>query len=224
MKMMMNMFSIFDPSYYYLKLNWMTYLMPMYMIMTNKFKFMNKWNLMAMSMWLNIYKEIKNLMKTKFNKENMLFIMTIFLMILIMNSMSMMPFIYTQMSQISISFPMAMIMWMAMMMYGWMNNFKMMMINMVPMSTPMFLMMFMVIIEMMSNMIRPITLSIRLTANMVAGHLLMSLLSNFMTLKMTNMMMMLMPMLFLCSLELMVSFIQAYVFITLLTLYYNEVL
>jgi F-type H+-transporting ATPase subunit a len=80
-----------------------------------------------------------------------------------------------------------------------------------------------VLIELISNIIRPITLSVRLSANIVAGHLLISLLGNFSLISTTNIIISSSVLLMLRILEIAVSIIQAYVFITLITLYSTEI-
>lgn len=94
--------------------------------------------------------------------------------------------------------------------------------HLVPSGTPVQLMNFIVLIETVRNLIRPITLSVRLSANMVAGHLLISLLGRFCLLRVGNLLSF--PLILALSvLELGVSFIQAYVLITLVTLYSTEI-
>jgi F-type H+-transporting ATPase subunit a len=81
-----------------------------------------------------------------------------------------------------------------------------------------------VIIELTRNIIRPITLCVRLTANLIAGHLLITLLGNaLISLSFYSFMISLFVPLLLTILESAVAFIQAYVFITLVTLYTTEV-
>lgn len=82
----------------------------------------------------------------------------------------------------------------------------------------------MVIIELVRSVIRPLTLSVRLAANIVAGHLLMVLVSRPITsIRINFMLLVLSALLLLIMLELAVSFIQAYVFRTLISLYVIEV-
>jgi len=97
-----------------------------------------------------------------------------------------------------------------------------MLIHTIPIGTPLALINFIFIIEIVRNIIRPITLSVRLTANIVAGHLLMLLLSNFSLSSFNNIIISSIPMLILSLLEMAVSLIQAYVFVTLISLYINE--
>jgi len=99
-----------------------------------------------------------------------------------------------------------------------------MFIHMVPQGTPAPLIIFIVIIEMIRNIIRPLTLAVRLSANMIAGHLLISLLRNFLkNIYMKASIPLSSIIIILITLEMAVSMIQAYVFITLSTLYSNEV-
>jgi F-type H+-transporting ATPase subunit a len=94
----------------------------------------------------------------------------------------------------------------------------------VPQGTPIALMSFMVLIELTRSLIRPITLCVRLTANMIAGHLLMTLLGNaIINLPFICSLTFLIAPLILTILETAVAVIQAYVFITLVTLYVTEI-
>src|SRR5579863_8606542 len=95
---------------------------------------------------------------------------------------------------------------------------------MVPSGTPTILMFFMVLIELVRNIIRPLTLSVRLSANIIAGHLLICLLGNFLIqfISISSSLILIVPVL-LSFLELGVSIIQAYVIMTLITLYVTEI-
>ena len=92
-----------------------------------------------------------------------------------------------------------------------------------PQGTPIYLSIFMVIIEITRIIIRPLTLCIRITANLVAGHVLITLLGNLIIRLVPQALISLsfIPII-LSILEIFVSFIQAYVFITLVTLYLTD--
>jgi len=93
----------------------------------------------------------------------------------------------------------------------------------VPQGTPSFLINFIVLIELTRTIIRPITLCVRLTANIVAGHLLITLLNNFLIQRRIPAFFFIRATPFILTvLERAVAFIQAYVFVTLVTLYANE--
>lgn len=91
------------------------------------------------------------------------------------------------------------------------------------MGTPYPLIPFMVLIEIIRTVIRPLTLSVRLAANMVAGHLLIVLVRGpIASIPWGLLAGTLIGLLLLVILELAVSFIQRYVFRTLLSLYVIE--
>ena len=93
-----------------------------------------------------------------------------------------------------------------------------------PKGTPYVLVPFMVLIEIVRNLMRPLTLSIRLAANMVAGHLLLALVRGPMpSISIVLLGAAFVALVALIVLELGVSFIQAYVFMTLSSLYLDEI-
>nr|QFI35936.1 ATP synthase F0 subunit 6 [Mileewa albovittata] len=216
---MMNLFSVFDPCTGFLSLNWFSMIMFIIILPYNFWLLPN--NLMILfNMVLNMLnKEMKSLMKYKGN--NMIMI-SLFLLIMINNLWGLLPYVFTSSSHLVFSLTLALPFWLSFMLYGWMNKTNNMFIHLVPMGTPSILMPFMVLIETISNLIRPGSLAVRLTANMIAGHLLMSLLGG----TINNMLMLFMLLIILSMLmlfELAVSIIQAYVFLTLTTLYSSEI-
>nr|YP_009000429.1 ATP synthase F0 subunit 6 [Otobius megnini]AHF21630.1 ATP synthase subunit 6 [Otobius megnini]AIZ58581.1 ATP synthase F0 subunit 6 [Otobius megnini]UYB78409.1 ATP synthase F0 subunit 6 [Otobius megnini] len=220
--MMMNLFSIFDPSSSFnSNLNWLS-MMIMFTLTPYYF-----WIIPSRSQFIfnffstYLYLEMKNLFKKKKTKFIILFI-NLFWMILLMNFMGLFPYIFTPTSHINLSSSMALPLWLSFMMYGWINNTNYMFIHLVPLGTPMILSMFMVLIETISNLIRPLTLSVRLSANMISGHLLLCLLSNIMQNIPTINFLIIPVMMLLLILEMAVATIQSYVFITLTALYLNE--
>nr|WRK21405.1 ATP synthase F0 subunit 6 [Acostemma sp.] len=217
--MMMNLFSVFDPCTGTMSLNWLSSIMfvalPSKMWMSPS-KISTIFNKICMMM----FKEMNSLTK---NKSINLITISLFLMILINNIMGLMPYVYTSSAHLVFSLTMALPLWISMMMFGWMNLPNKMLAHLVPTGTPSMLMPFMVMIETISNVIRPGSLSVRLSANMIAGHLLMSLLGN----NMVNSTIVMSMLMWLCILLLLfesaVAMIQAYVFMTLSTLYSSEI-
>jgi len=81
-----------------------------------------------------------------------------------------------------------------------------------------------VLIELVRRLIRPVTLSVRLAANMVAGHLLLVLISGpAARSSLILFLVILIRVVLIIILESAVALIQAYVFITLNSLYINDV-
>nr|YP_010726222.1 ATP synthase F0 subunit 6 [Augomonoctenus smithi]WDY84671.1 ATP synthase F0 subunit 6 [Augomonoctenus smithi] len=224
--MMMNLFSIFDPmssfmpKYY---LNWLTVTLGIFFYPMNFWLIMSRINMIWWIILKYIHMEIKKLMMNK-NKGSTLMFLCLFMMILFVNFLGLLSYIFTGSSHLSFSLTLAFPMWLSFMIFGWMNNTNIMFIHLVPQSTPPTLMPFMVLIESISNFIRPITLSVRLTANMIAGHLLMTLLSSMSTyLSPSKTFIVIFIQITLLSLEFAVAIIQAYVFMVLMTLYSSEV-
>ena len=96
-----------------------------------------------------------------------------------------------------------------------------------PKDVPKILFPMFVIIEFVSFIIRPFSLSIRLFANMLAGHTLMSIFASFgIYVINTVVLLFFFPFLFIffiIILEAAVAVIQAYVFIILLIIYFNDI-
>nr|YP_010835876.1 ATP synthase F0 subunit 6 [Onukindia connexa]WGC89395.1 ATP synthase F0 subunit 6 [Onukindia connexa] len=215
--MMMNLFSVFDPCTGTLSLNWLSTLIFIMMIPYNFWFSPNKIMIIYNKLLILLNKEMNMLMNYK---GMTMFMLSTFMLIIMNNSMGLIPYVFTSCSHLLFSLCIALPMWLSFMIYGWLNNTNMMFIHLVPVGTPFILMPFMVMIETISNIIRPGSLAVRLTANMIAGHLLMSLLGN----NSFSMMMILMVMfIVLMTFEISVSIIQAYVFMTLTTLYSSEV-
>lgn len=98
----------------------------------------------------------------------------------------------------------------------------------VPKGVPNILLDFIIIIEIFSFAIRPFSLAIRLFANMLAGHTLMGIFSKFLVYIINNyFILFFVPLLFVflvLLLEIAVSLIQAYIFVSLVCIYLNDVL
>ena len=96
----------------------------------------------------------------------------------------------------------------------------------VPSGVPMAILPLMILIEIMSYCIRPISLSVRLFANMLAGHTLLHIVAGFgVNLLKINFFFGLLPILLLLAitaLEFGIAFLQAYVFVILLSIYLKD--
>nr|YP_010140069.1 ATP synthase F0 subunit 6 [Nacolus tuberculatus]QQK57724.1 ATP synthase F0 subunit 6 [Nacolus tuberculatus] len=218
MKMMTNLFSTFDPTTGAMSMNWAS--MMLILILPKKFWVANNMNMIIIMKMLNIMKkETEALTKIKG-----LSLMTnaIMVMIMMINLMGLLPYIFTPSSHLTFSMSLSVSLWLSIMIYGWTNKTDKMFKHLVPMSTPMILMPFMVMIETISNFMRPGSLAVRLTANMIAGHMLMSLLGESQKSLMLLIMLIIIYMM-LMMFEFAVAIIQAYVFMTLSSLYSSEV-
>nr|UWM13016.1 ATP synthase F0 subunit 6 [Glyptelasma sp. 1 ZG-2020] len=220
---MTNLFSSFDPmsSNFNMQTNWLSSLI-FIMVIYPVFWLASSKSMFLINDILNqIQKEFIPLFKSF---KNLIFFMALFLFILVNNLFGLMPYTFTSTSHLAMSLAMALTLWVAFMLYGWINNSKHMFAHLVPLGTPIILMPFMVLIETISNIIRPITLSVRLAANLTAGHLLLILLGESMVgAKIIIIMSVTMAQFILLTLEAAVAIIQSYVFATLSVLYASEV-
>uniref|UniRef100_UPI0030FE1470 ATP synthase subunit 6 n=1 Tax=Amblyomma breviscutatum TaxID=3134081 RepID=UPI0030FE1470 len=220
--MMNNLFSIFDPSTSSIcSNNWLTIVFWVFLIPNSYWisssLFLTSWKILFMK----LFQEVSNNLYTH-KKKNLIFLIMIFCLILISNFFGLFPFIFTPSSHLIFTMFYSFPIWLALIIFGILNKFNMMMAHLVPLGSPFVLSFFMVLIETVSNLIRPITLSIRLTANMISGHLLIHLLSSMMTeLHFFTLMSLIMFMLLI--LEAAVALIQSFVFMTLISLYINEI-
>lgn len=221
--MIINLFSIFEPSssLFFIN-NWFSLIIFIFLIPTNFWKINSRLNYFYLFFNLFITNELKNnIYKNKF--PSLVIFLRIFWFIFINNFLGLFPYIFTATSHLLITLTIAIPFWLIFLIYGWLNLYNHIFSHLVPLGTPLPLSRFIVIIETIRNLIRPITLSVRLAANIIAGHLLLSLLSNI---RENN------PQIFLPSffiiiilliLEYSVAVIQSYVFITLISLYLNEI-
>jgi F-type H+-transporting ATPase subunit a len=83
-----------------------------------------------------------------------------------------------------------------------------------------------IVIEIFSYLLRPFSLSIRLFANMLAGHTLLHILASFgmsmLKIDIVLALIMALPIIAICVLEFGIAFLQAYVFVVLLSIYMKE--
>nr|YP_010995000.1 ATP synthase F0 subunit 6 [Molipteryx fuliginosa]WOZ14008.1 ATP synthase F0 subunit 6 [Molipteryx fuliginosa] len=223
--MMTNLFSTFDPaSSMNISMNWISTIICFMLIPLSFWIMPNRSIIMLNMINSKLNNEFKMLMGPN-SKGMTLNMISLFMFILINNLMGLLPYIFTSSSHLTFTLTMALPLWLSLMIYGWINHTNYMFTHLIPVGTPTVLMPFMVMIETISNLIRPGALAVRLTANMIAGHLLMSLLGNnsINTNEIIIMLIMFMQII-LMMFESAVSFIQAYVFSVLSTLYTSEIM
>lgn len=96
----------------------------------------------------------------------------------------------------------------------------------VPQGVPLVLLPFLVIIELISHTAKIFSLSIRLFANMMSGHVLLHILTGFaLLLAKINLLFVYLPIILITaiiSLEFGIGFLQGYVLLTLLSIYFEE--
>nr|YP_009559299.1 ATP synthase F0 subunit 6 [Euphausia superba]ACH78208.1 ATP synthase subunit 6 [Euphausia superba]AEX54943.1 ATP synthase subunit 6 [Euphausia superba]AEX54954.1 ATP synthase subunit 6 [Euphausia superba]AEX54979.1 ATP synthase subunit 6 [Euphausia superba]AOW69001.1 ATP synthase F0 subunit 6 [Euphausia superba] len=223
--MMTNLFSVFDPvsSVMALPLNWVSTFLGLLFMPVLYWMMPSRWSLLWSKVLTTLHGEFKILLASSPVGSTIIFV-TLFSLIVFNNSLGLLPYIFTSTSHLAMTLSLSMPLWIAFMVYGWINHTQHMFAHLVPQGTPGPLMPFMVLIETISNVIRPGTLAVRLAANMIAGHLLLTLLgSTGPSLSMTLVSLLLIAQILLLTLEAAVAVIQSYVFAVLSTLYASEV-
>nr|YP_010384928.1 ATP synthase F0 subunit 6 [Pinnotheres pholadis]UPL64925.1 ATP synthase F0 subunit 6 [Pinnotheres pholadis] len=223
--MMMNLFSIFDPSstILNLSLNWTASLFGLMFLPYVYWASPSRWSLLWTKVTLTLHQEFNALLQPT-HKGSSLLLASLFSIIVFNNFLGLLPFIFTSSSHLVMTLSLSLPLWITIMVFGWIKHTQHMFAHLVPQGTPPLLMPFMVLIETISNIIRPGTLAVRLAANMIAGHLLLTLLgSTGPTLSSTILVLLISSQILLLILESAVAIIQSYVFAVLSTLYTSEI-
>ena len=153
------------------------------------------------------------------------FIFTLFMFILACNLLGMVPYSFTPTSHIIVTFALAIVMFIGVTFIGFARHGLHFFSFFVPKGVPVFLMPLLVLIEVISYLIRPISLSVRLFANMLAGHTMLKVFAGFViALGVIGGWAPLAFVVALTGLEILIAFLQAYVFAILTCLYLNDAL
>jgi len=221
LKMINSLFSMFDPSSSTLKLSSLFFmsLLLIFFFRTNKISSNLSWFFVTLMSKMKQETDFT----ISFKKGNSLVTLSVLLFILSLNVLALFPQNFANTAQLTVTLLLALTFWVSTLMFGVFIKTNSFLSHLVPQGTPSFLMNFMVLIEITRTLIRPITLCVRLTANIVAGHLLITLLNRFLIGNSFSMFFLIgLTPFVLTILESAVAFIQAYVFVTLITLYANE--
>ena len=150
------------------------------------------------------------------------FIFTLFTFILFGNLLGMLPYSFTFTSHIIVTFVLAMFIFLFITLIGiFMHGFKFFSLF-VPKGAPMLMLPLMIPIEIISYLSRPISLSVRLFANMMAGHTMLKIFAGFIVPLGIFGVAPLLVDVALTALEVLIAFLQAYVFTILTCIYLNE--
>nr|UVG41269.1 ATP synthase F0 subunit 6 [Xenostrobus securis] len=151
----------------------------------------------------------------------------VFLMLFGFNLIGLVPYTFSLTSQLSVSLPLAMLMWSCLIMSSIRVSFKQMYSSFIPSFAPMGLAPFLLLVEIVTVCSRPLTLGFRLLINIISGHLIMSMslnsaLSGLCHLSLVSSVVLSSSWMLLLAAELGVAFLQGYIFCILLSLYSNE--
>ena len=158
-------------------------------------------------------------------KQYFPFIFCLFIFVLFCNMIGMLPYSFTVTSHIIVTLAFAMFIFIGVTILGFViHGFKYLKIF-VPSGVPIVLLPIIMIIEIISYLSRPISLSVRLFANMMAGHTMLKVFGGFVI--SLGLVAGWLPLTFsvaLTGLEILVAFLQAYVFAILTCIYLNDAL
>ena len=153
------------------------------------------------------------------------FIFSLFIFVLFCNMVGMLTYSFTVTSHIIVTLAFAMFIFIGVTILGFViHGFKYLKIF-VPSGVPMVLLPIIMIIEIISYLSRPVSLSVRLFANMMAGHTMLKVFGGFVI--SLGLVAGWLPLTFsvaLTGLEILVAFLQAYVFAILTCIYLNDAL
>jgi len=153
------------------------------------------------------------------------FIFTLFMFVLFANMVGMLPYSFTVTSHIIVTFVLAAIVFVGVTIIGFVKHGFKYLELFVPKGVPVVLLPLIVIIEIISYLSRPVSLSVRLFANMMAGHTMLKVFGGFVvSLGLLGGWLPLGFSVALTGLEILVAFLQAYVFAILTCIYLNDAL
>lgn len=153
------------------------------------------------------------------------FVFSLFMFVLFANMLGMAPYAFTVTSHIIVTFALAATVFLGVTVLGFIKHGAGYLKLFVPHGVPAALLPLIVVIEIISYLSRPISLSVRLFANMMAGHTMLKVFGGFII--MLGFIGGWLPLAFsvaFIGLEILVAFLQAYVFAVLTCIYLNDAL
>ena len=177
------------------------------------------------------YEFIANMIGDNIGKEGLKyfsFIFTLFLFILLGNVLGMFPYSFTWTSHIIVTFAIAFVIFLGVTLIAILKHGLVKFLGFfAPSGVPKPMLLLLIPIEIISYLSRPISLSVRLFANMMAGHTLLKVIGGFVFVLGANTFIIggALPLAFLIALtglEIVIAFLQAYVFAILTCLYIND--
>ncbi len=180
------------------------------------------------------YEFVADMLRSSTGEEGMKFfplVFTLFSFILVLNMFGMIPGLFTVTSHMIITAVLALIVFFTVLGYGLYKHGLHFFGLFVPSGIPVVIMPLIVLIEVMSFLSRPISHSVRLFANMLAGHITLKVFAGFVgllgSLGALGWIAAVLPLgltVALTALELLVAFLQAYVFAILTCIYLKDAL
>ena len=181
------------------------------------------------------YEFVANTIRSNAGSEGMKFfplVFSLFMFIMVSNMIGIIPYTFTVSSHIIVTASLALLVFFTVLVYGFYKNGLKFFKLFVPSGIPIAILPLVVLIEIISFLSRPISHSVRLFANMLAGHITLKVFAGFVAMLGISLgalgwvggVMPLALTVALTALELLVAFLQAYVFAILTCIYLNDAL
>src|SRR6202158_1443479 len=180
------------------------------------------------------YEFVANTIRSTAGSEGMKFfplIFSLFMFIAVSNLVGIIPYTFTVSSHLIVTAALALLVFFTVLFYGLYKNGLKFFKLFVPSGVPIYILPLVVFIEVISFFLRPVSHSVRLFANMLAGHIALKVFASFVTmlgalgvLGWAGAVLPLGLTIALTALELLVAFLQAYVFAILTCIYLNDAL
>lgn len=178
------------------------------------------------------YEFVGNTLRGSVGDEGMKFfpfVFSLFMFILTANLIGIVPYTFTVTSHLIITLALALMVFLTVLLYGIYKNglgfFKLF----VPHGIPIYILPLIMVIEVISFLSRPVSHSVRLFANMLAGHITLQVFAGFIIMLASagilgafGAVLPFLMVIALTALELLVAFLQAYVFAILTCIYLND--
>jgi F-type H+-transporting ATPase subunit a len=178
------------------------------------------------------YEFIASTLQSTAGPEGMKFfplVFSLFMFVLTVNVLGLVPYTFAVTAQIIITVSLALLVFATVLVYGfWKNGFRFFRLF-VPSGVPIYILPLVSFIEVLSFLSRPVSHSVRLFANILAGHITLKVFAGFVTMLSAfgiigwaGAILPLGMTVALTALELLVAFLQAYVFAILTCIYLND--
>jgi F-type H+-transporting ATPase subunit a len=178
------------------------------------------------------YEFVANTLRSSAGNEGMRFfpfVFTLFMFVLAANLIGLIPYSFTVTSQIIVTAALALLVFLIVVGYGFWRHGLHFLKLFVPSGVPWFFLPLIVPIEVLSFLSRPVSHSVRLFANMLAGHITLQVFAGFIIMLASagvlgwfGALLPFVMVVMLTALELLVAFLQAYVFAILTCIYLND--
>jgi F-type H+-transporting ATPase subunit a len=179
------------------------------------------------------YEFVAGMIRSNVGAEGMKFfplIFSLFMFVCVSNLVGIIPYTFTISSHLIVTVALALLVFFTVLIYGLYKNGLKFFKIFVPSGVPVYILPLVVFIEVLSFFLRPVSHSVRLFANMLAGHIALKVFAGFVAMLGVSLgalgwaggMLPLALTVALTALELLVAFLQAYVFAILTCIYLND--